>query len=492
MINFNNIRSGKNCIIWTRVSTKHQEDNGGSLATQKEVCERYAREHSYNIVGYCGGTHESAKTPGTLIKDMTNKVTKDKTISTILVSEFDRFSRSSWQAIKMLEDLRELGIIVIAAKYGLNTKTKEGLLMAQNTLSMAQWDNQNRSDKFVSGRQDCMRNGAWCTKPPIGYKKQGKSRNSWCYPDENGMLLKRAFKWKLEGVPSIEIVHRLEANGLKITDKTMHRIFTSPFYAGKIKCKLTNNEMVDGQIEPIVSYKDFLKVQEILSNKTGKYKHQKQNEICPLTQYVICYYDHTTFTAYNKTKNSKVYGYYKCNKQGCLTNVPATEMHKKYEALLTRLEFSEDMLSKFTDLIREMFKQMNEGQQAEKTSLKKNLTIVEGKIKAAKHRYVCGEVSEEDYSEVIRDLNEQKDILTLELEKLNYNLSNLEKSIPEIIATASNLGTLRHNSDYGTKRKIEKLVFSDGIFGDKEIRDYRTEKRNVIFDLMGNDAKNGW
>ena len=36
--------NNKNCIIWTRVSTKYQEENGGSLDYQKAICERYAVE----------------------------------------------------------------------------------------------------------------------------------------------------------------------------------------------------------------------------------------------------------------------------------------------------------------------------------------------------------------------------------------------------------------------------------------------------------------
>ena len=36
----------KNCVIWTRVSTKYQEDNGGSLSDQKNKCELFARQKS--------------------------------------------------------------------------------------------------------------------------------------------------------------------------------------------------------------------------------------------------------------------------------------------------------------------------------------------------------------------------------------------------------------------------------------------------------------
>lgn len=110
MINYRNIRNGKTCVVWTRVSTKYQEENGGSLKTQKEICDDYAQRMGYNIVGYYGGKHESAKTPGKMIKGMYDVVRKNSNIAVILVSEFDRFSRCGWQASKMLDEMREIGM----------------------------------------------------------------------------------------------------------------------------------------------------------------------------------------------------------------------------------------------------------------------------------------------------------------------------------------------------------------------------------------------
>ena len=122
MIDYKNIRPGKNAVTWTRVSTKYQEDNGGSIETQKRTCKEYAERNGYTILddGDFGGKHESARTPGKMIKQMVDFVKKTPAVSTVLVSEFDRFSRCSWQAIKMLQDMRKLGIIVIATKYGLD------------------------------------------------------------------------------------------------------------------------------------------------------------------------------------------------------------------------------------------------------------------------------------------------------------------------------------------------------------------------------------
>lgn len=39
----------KNCVIWTRVSTKRQEDNGGSLDDQRCKCEAFAKKNDIEI-----------------------------------------------------------------------------------------------------------------------------------------------------------------------------------------------------------------------------------------------------------------------------------------------------------------------------------------------------------------------------------------------------------------------------------------------------------
>ena len=92
--------------IWTRVSTKHQEDNGGSLDDQKCRCEKFAENNGYTIKGYFGGKHESAKTPGKLVKEMISAIRKDKSVKYIIVNQADRFSRNAGQAINIIKDTR--------------------------------------------------------------------------------------------------------------------------------------------------------------------------------------------------------------------------------------------------------------------------------------------------------------------------------------------------------------------------------------------------
>lgn len=93
--------NGGNCVIYTRVSTKEQADNNFSLETQKKACEQYAQKNGYKVVGYFGGTYESAKTDERReFNNMLSFVKRscDK-VSCIIVYSVDRFSRSGANAI---------------------------------------------------------------------------------------------------------------------------------------------------------------------------------------------------------------------------------------------------------------------------------------------------------------------------------------------------------------------------------------------------------
>src|SRR5712692_5018047 len=46
-----NTTQGVRVAIYTRVSSKKQEEHGASLETQLAECERYAADHGYTVVG---------------------------------------------------------------------------------------------------------------------------------------------------------------------------------------------------------------------------------------------------------------------------------------------------------------------------------------------------------------------------------------------------------------------------------------------------------
>ena len=472
----------KNCYIWTRVSTKHQDENGGSLDDQKCKCEKYANNNGYTIKGYFGGKHESAKTPGKLIKEMIAAIKKDKSVKYIIVNQADRFSRDAGQAINIINELKSKDIIVIEASTGSDTSTPEGIMMMQFKLSLAQWDNSNRTSKFNSGRKHCMESGVWCGKRPIGYNKEGKSINAQFTINETGKLIRKAFKWKLQGADNYRIIEKLSSMGFEVSKQQIHKILTNPFYAGKIKSKFTDGEIIDGKHPAIISWEEFLQVQELLSGRTGVYKHRKEAPQFPLKRHVRCAYDGTPMTAY--TVKKKNIDYYKCNETGCCNNISAKKLHTLYEDLLNEYSLPTALQELFAVIVKDMLAKNDTECKETIAVLKKQNSELKNKIKSCKVRMGSGEIDDDVYSITMEDLQDKLAKNELELSKVNQNLSNLDIAVDEITSTCCKLGNLWRGAELELCQKIQNLLFPNGILWDKVLGGYRTIDENKALAVM--------
>ena len=470
------------CVIWTRVSTKYQEDNGGSLDYQMKLCTEYAETHGYQIMGYYGGTYESAKSPGKLIREMKSKLKKDTTIKYIIVSQVDRFSRDAGQGINMLIDLFKSGISIVEASTGLSVKDANELCMMSVKLCFAQLDNSVRTDKFIRGRKNCLASGVYCGKAPLGYDKEGKSLNRRFTINEVGKLIRKAFDWKLQGMANCQIIERLRPYGLNLSKQKLHKILTNPFYAGKIRHKMLEGEIVDGVQPSIVSYTDFLQVQDILSGRTGVYMHKKETPRFPLKRHVRCDDDHTPFTAY--TVKKKNIDYYKCNEKGCKTNVSARKMHDRYEALLNTYDIPQPLIGVMREIIVKVLT-ANDGECMQQVAiLRKQKSEKENKLKACKVRFGMGEIDDEIYSMTVEALQSDLGNIAIELEKYDKDLSNLETRVNDVLVMCCHLGRMWREAGLESAQKLQNLLYPDGIFWNKQIDNYRTIGENEALSVM--------
>ena len=418
---------------------------------------------------------------------------KDKTIKYIIISEVDRFSRNVAQGAIILDELLKCGAIIVEASTGTDTTTRNGIMMIKFKLVLAEWDNGNRTDKFISGRKYCLENGVYCgAAKPLGYTKHGKSLGTTFTINEDGKLIKKAFVWKLQGMANYQIVEKLKNYGLTLTKQKIHNILTNPFYAGKIRSKMLDGKLVDGNQPHIVSYDDFLRVQEMLGNRTGVYTHKKETPRFPLKRHILCAKDHTPFTAY--TVKKKNLDYYKCNQVGCKTNESAKKLHSKYECLLHSFNIPDELTDILRDIISRMIEVDNEEERKAEILLKKQKTECQNKMKKCKVRYGMGEIDEEIYETTIETLQERLTKIDHELANCKRNLSNLSEEVDDTLAICCKLDTLWKNASLELSQRIQNLLFPDGILWDKEIDDYRTFNENKALSIIArisSDYKNG-
>ena len=330
-------QEGNNAVIYTRVSSADQEDNT-SLASQKRYCELYAQKRGLNVVGYFGGTYESAKTDDRKeFNRMLTFVKRSKNVNYVIVYSYERFSRSGIAGASIADDLlKKYGVITLATTQELDPTTPSGSFQQKILFLFGQMDNELRRDKVVTGMRELLTKGYWVWAAPRGYKdlNKGRATERKLVVNEEGKILKKAFEWKAyDQLPNVEITRRLNRMGVDISEKRLNNLFLNPFYCGLITSKMLPGQVIEGRHEPLISRELFLAVHHIRQEKrTQGFVHEKDNENLPLKLFTKCDKCGQPLTGY-LVKKKGLY-YYKCNTKGCKVNRSAKAMHEMFRGML--------------------------------------------------------------------------------------------------------------------------------------------------------------
>jgi site-specific DNA recombinase len=219
-------REGRYGVIYTRVSSKEQAENNGSLETQLKNCKEYAARTGIIVKEYFGGIYESAKSDGRKeFQRMLAYVKKDKAVAFIIVWNYERFSRTGAGAMTLSQNLRKEGIHIKSITEELDTSTASGRMMENFHHIKNFWDNDTKSERTKNMTREVMLKGYWPYTTPLGYKNL-KPKHRACNHEyvitEEGKDLQKAFQWKAEGcLSNKEIIDRLRVRGVRLTEKKL-------------------------------------------------------------------------------------------------------------------------------------------------------------------------------------------------------------------------------------------------------------------------------
>jgi site-specific DNA recombinase len=482
------IKSSKTeAVIYTRVSTKEQADNNASLDTQMKYCKKYAEEKGLNIIEYFGGTYESAKDDERKeFQKMLSYVKRKKTIGFVIVYSYDRFSRSGPGGAFISHELKKRGIKVVSVTQSIDHNDPSGNFMEGIYHLFSELDNKQRKDKSMTGMIEKLKQGYWPFLPPTGYtnENQGKTADQHkLVINDQGKLIKKAFEWKAnEDLSLVEIAKRLNARGWNIESKRLSHYFLNPFYCGFIVSKLVPGILIEGKHPPLVSKNTFLKVHKNLEKFGGGYKIELEVDELPLKQFVKCEDCENSMTGY-LVKNKGIH-YYKCNTKGCGNNRSQKILHEKFECLLQSYLID----PKFIPILKKMFiyllssrTQLNEN---DKKALQVELASLKKKLENVEERFVNGEIDQVLYTKFRDKYRGSIQQIELELENCTNQLSNLEKSIDNLIKFTLDLPSLWRKANFRRKQRIQNLVFPGGIHYNRKNDNYRTPRINLLFSAI--------
>ena len=488
----------KRCILYTRVSSKAQEDRT-SLEVQARTCQQFAGRNGYEIVAEFGNRGESAKS-GSVRKDFEEMLAfarkKVNQIRYIIFYDYSRFSREGGSAIVIKEELKsKYGITIKSATMPINNEEVYGSGMEDQQLIWAKQENDIRRKRCVDGIKAKLRQGHWCGHVPMGYVRANKAIE---LDKVKAPLIRKAFIWKYEdpALSSEEIRKKLKARGLDMPRSTMSQVLKNPFYCGLLAHNQLEGEVIQGKHEPIISREIFLSVNGILksSNNHG-YAVNEENNALPLKKFLICEHCGTPFTGYiAKKKNGKLRNnplpYYNCRGRECRSNVNANSLGEKFLRELSQFTIKEEFIPIITMELEATMIQMNSEKFREAEAMEKRLKEINGKLTRLKERFVLHEeISRADYDEFSEQLRAEKQAISKELELVQQKSSNLKEDIGECVQICRNLAALWVKGDYRDRQRVQKLAFPEGMYYSKETDTVRTPRTNELIRISSELSK---
>ncbi len=425
-------------IIYTRVSSERQVEEGHSLDSQDRICRQYAQDKGLELIrNPFVEKGESAKTTDrTQLKLMLKYIGEHKNeIDALIVYKVDRLSRDTSDYLAIKQALSRAGITILSVSENFEN-TPIGRVMETVASSFAQYDNEIRAERSRNGMLEAVRSGRFPHKAPFGFintkvngnknitpnpKKGLKEiiRNSWVMID-NGCSLSETFE---------QTNKNLTALGYKkIINQSFSKMVHNPIYKGVIKD--FGLEIHSKTIKPIVEAELFDRVQLILQkNKNKGNKYSKINPQYPLRGILWCVNGHK-MTASSPRGNGGVYPKYHCPK--------CKGLGVSYDVNQTSIKFSDYAKNfKIKDELREALKEaikLNlDDTQKQNTKINKNLEKQIVTIKAEKkeiaHNLIKGVIPEKTAQELLSDYEQQETEIKLKLNQLNNDVEDVEELI---------------------------------------------------------------
>ena len=468
----NNLK-GKSAILYRRVSTTDQKLFGNSLNAQQGSLKEFCLKNSMTVVKEFQEDYSAKDFDRPVANEMLHYAKKNKTkIDYLLITSWDRFSRNTLEALRVIEELKKLDISVNSIDSWVDYDDPAQIMIQLMYLGMPEVDNKVRSQKVKIGMRQGLKEGRWNVKQPVGYIK-GK--------DELGKplmqldpikapLIKKLFESFAVGLYSQnELRNMSDFKILKLSKSNLSKVLKNIVYTGKIIVPANKEEteqIVQGLHKSIIDENTFNKVQYQLGLKS-RYKHKpkKQNETLYLRGHLKCTKCGGNLTGSgSKSKTGSKHYYYHCNpRKGCNERFKIKDAHIELINLLQGLKPPDEVCDLFEMILEEHYKSSKESKYTQIKATKESINRVEERQQKLLEKLLDQVISDEIYKLHNANLNKALLEKRQELENLNDYQKDLSEHIEYGLILMQNLDTFFEQANVSVKSKLISSIFEEKI-----------------------------
>lgn len=269
----------KKALLYVRVSSQEQAEEGYSLDSQIREGQRYADKKGLTIVK-SWSVSESAKAAGRkAFKELLEQARSDPSIQVIVFEKVDRMTRNFYDLVEIYD---------LADKYGKEIHFfKQGFIIDRHSKSNDKFNLDiqvvlaknfitNLSEEVKKGMTAKAEQGEYPQKAPYGYINNKQTK--LIEPDlrvasqvTEGFRLYSSGRFSIQEVINLTDI-RSPGTGKSLTKGVMHHILKNPVYYGYFRW---NGQILPGIHQPLTEKSTWDKVQEIMAGKV-RYKPNKR------------------------------------------------------------------------------------------------------------------------------------------------------------------------------------------------------------------------
>ena len=419
--------------LYVRVSTQEQVKEGYSIGEQIERLSSYSNALNWNIYKiYQDAGLSGSNTDRPALKEMLHDI-KCGHVQKVVVYKLDRLSRSQKDTLELIEDeFLKYNCDFISISENFDTATPFGRAIIGILAVFAQLEREQIKERMQIGMIARAKNGYYSgsNNDPIGYTY---NNDTLTVNDFESMQVKMMFDLAESGMPVRSIVNYLNENGYKTHYgkwyvSTARNILRSKLYLGKISY---SDVWYDGLHEPIITQEQFDNVQTILENRAEKWK--RYNRRCGKATtyfggYLFCKHCGSKYainSSYRTRKDGSIYRYarYECRNRSCKNK--KWREHVLTEALL-------DEIRKLSLDPEQLKLNINKKEDNKKEIITIELNKLDKKVSNLIDLYSDESIPRDVLQNKIASLNDNRNNLLSELNKLDENRISTEEIMDAI------------------------------------------------------------
>lgn len=471
MNNQNNLK----VVLYARVSSKEQEQEGYSIPAQLKLLQDYAQKNALNVVRIFEDVETAKQAGRTYFNEMVKFLQDSPDTKIILVEKTDRLYRNfrDYVAIDdLINNLKmEIHLVKEGEVLGKDSKSHQKfihgikVLMAKNYID-------NLSEETKKGKMEKAEQGIFPSAAPIGYKNvekvtDGQKVKTVDIDGTKAPIIRKMFERYATGHYSLSQIVDLVAsegliskNGLKLGISNVESILKNPFYYGYFRW---GSKLYKGNHEPIISRELFDMVQKAFR---GYKRPQGNKHNFAFTGLLTCGKCGCAITA--EIKKGK-YIYYHCTEyKGKCSNSYIREeaLGEKLGELVKGIQIDTKDIEDIKEALLSSHQDEKEYHDRQISSLNAQYTKLQNRIDQIYIDKLDGKVSEEFYAEKIKEWRAEQENIRLNIGNHENANTNYFSQGVHILELAQKAYSLYLKQEPAEKHRLLNYLLSNCTFID--------------------------